>query len=567
MSMMNVNKNLAFDEEITPNLNKLVIENVNEGIMITNKHNQILYVNKKFEEITGYTYEEIAGKTPKTLQAGIQELSFYEKMKETVRTTGRWQGELWNRTKSGEIYLQSLTIIAVKDKEDHIQNFIGIFSNTLYSTVERRQKYLENFYDPLTSLPNQFLFEKHMDSVIKHANETNTTFALIYFRIKDYSSINETYGFNVGDILLKKVARRMQSYFPENSLVTRWSGTDFTCVLEKQKNKEEIVADLEKLIDKMSPTYYVSGKRIELDANFGISVYREDGDSLDTLIKKAQTAMLYAKEEDLQYEFYDPYMGDSEDMFIVEQELKEARSEEQFELYYQPLVSVESNKLIGFEALIRWKHPTKGIIPPVKFIPVAEQTKMIYEIGEFVFQKACEQLKKWRDAGQDDIKIMVNLSMNQFKSEDIVSTMQTVIEETGISANDIGIELTESSLIDDMEDATYKLNQLRALGFNIAVDDFGTGYSSLGYLIEFPINRIKIDRSFTRVLHTNKKVETIVAAIVKMAKTLNIEVVVEGVETDEQFKLIEQLNCDVVQGYLFDRPLPSEKVEQKWLFV
>src|SRR5699024_5078953 len=210
------------------------------------------------------------------------------------------------------------------------------------------------------------------------------------------------YCFNVGDILLKKVARRMQSYFPENSLLTRWSGTDFTCVLEKQQDKNEIVTNLEKLIHQISPTYYVSGKRIDLEANFGISVYKDDGNTLEVLIKKAQTAMLYAKEEGTLFEFYDTYMGESEDVFIIERDLHEAIEKEQFELYYQPLVKVETNKLIGFEALIRWNHPTKGIIPPVKFIPVAEQTKMIFKIGEFVFKKACEQLKKWREAGFDD---------------------------------------------------------------------------------------------------------------------------------------------------------------------
>lgn len=547
-------------------LANVAMNNVEEGIIITDQYNRIIYVNHKFETITGFSFTEVKGKTPKVLQSGIQDLSFYEKMKEVVRKTGKWRGELWNRKKNGNIYLQSLTIVAIKNNENTIENFVGILSDLLHSrSVER--KYLQHvtYYDPLTSFPNRFLFEKRVVSTIRRYEHSNNHFAIVYFQLENFTKINEQHGFLFGDILLKRTAERINNCMPDNSMVARWNGTEFACILEEIKDVQQIKDFLHHLADRIKDPTIENEIEVHLKASFGVSLYRKDGTTVSTLLSKANAAMALARKEQSTIQFYEPTMGKPKNFFIMELELKRAIKEEQFELFYQPLISVDTNELVGFEALIRWNHPTEGLISPLKFIPLAEQTGLIIDIGNIVFRQACEQLKEWKKQGFTDIKISVNLSMNQFRDRDLVENFIHILDETGVSPNDIGIELTESSLIDNMEATTLKLNQLKNIGFYIAVDDFGTGYSSLGYLIDFPINRIKIDRSFIKVMGKNKKIEAIVSAISTMAKTMDIEVVAEGIETKEQLALSQKLNCNVVQGYLFDKPLPIHEVEQKWL--
>ncbi len=566
MSTANLEEFNYPSDQVNSEMANIALNNIEQGIMITNKHNHIIYVNKKFEDITGYEFDEIKGKTPKKLQSGIQDLSFYENMKEVVIQTGYWQGELWNRTKSGDVFLQSMKIIAIKNEKKEIVNFIGIFSDILNNqSIKKEYMHHVTYYDMLTSLPNRFLFEKRVVASLKQANRSEKPFAIIYFQLENFTEINEKHGFLFGDILLKRTATRLSNITTENNLVTRWNGTEFAWIIESFTNSEEINEEITNLVKIISERILVNGIEINLEACFGVSIYPNDGETVSTLMSKANAAMNKARKEKTVIHFYEPNMGKPSHFFIMELELKRAIKEEQFELYYQPLISLQTNKLVGFEALIRWNHPTEGLISPIKFIPLAEQTGLIIEIGNLVFRKACMQLSEWKKKGFMDIKISVNLSMNQFKDQYLVENIMKIIEETGVLANDIGIELTESSLIDNMEETTLKLHQLKHLGFYIAVDDFGTGYSSLGYLIDFPINRIKIDRSFIKAMSHNQKIKAIVSAINTMAKTMEIEVVAEGIETKDQLKLVQHLNCNMVQGYLFDRPLAAHEAEQKWL--
>lgn len=566
MSVANLEDFNFPSDEISSEMANIALNNIQQGIMITNKHNQIIYVNQKFEDITGYTFNELKGKTPKKLQSGIQEFSFYEKMKKVVIQTGKWEGELWNRTKSGEVVLQSMTIIAIKNENNEIVNFIGVFSDILNNrTIQKEYLHHVTYYDLLTSLPNRFLFEKRVVASLKQSSQSKKPFAIIYFQLENFTEINQQHGFLFGDILLKRTATRLNNITSDTNLVTRWSGTEFAWIIENFNSLEVIKDEISKFADKIGERILVNGIEVNLEARFGVSIYPKDGETVSSLLSKANAAMNRARKDKSVIQFYEANMGKPSNFFIMELELKRAIKEEQFELYYQPLISVETNKLVGFEALIRWNHPTEGLISPVKFIPLAEQSGLIIEIGNLVFRKACIQLSDWKKRGFTDIKISVNLSMNQFKDQYLVENIMNIIEETGVSANDIGIELTESSLIDNMEETTLKLHQLKHLGFYIAVDDFGTGYSSLGYLIDFPINRIKIDRSFIKAMSHNQKIKAIVSAINTMAKTMEIEVVAEGIETKDQLKLVQKLNCNLVQGYLFDRPLSAHEAEQKWL--
>lgn len=547
------------------NLVNIAMNHIDDAIMLSNERNEIIYVNRKFEQITGYTLSEVKGKTPKDLQSGIQELSFYEQMKKEVIEHGKWQGELWNRRKNGEIYLQSLSIIAIKNKQGKIENFIGLISNLFQSkVVELSDSHNDTYYDSLTSLPKRSLFEKRLYSTMNIAIEQKKLFAVAFFQLNNFTSINETHGFLYGDILLKRIASRLVQNISQNKMITRWDGTTFAVVIEAIKNKEDVDACVTKISELISRPLLVGSKEVMIEANFGAAIYQKNGTEAADLLSKAHTAMKIAKKQQKKYYMYNEKLGKPQVFFIMEMELTRAIKQEEFELYYQPLIDVATRKLQGFEALIRWNHPTKGIIPPVKFIPLAEETGLIEAIGNFVLEKACRQQNEWKEKGYGDYKIYVNLSIEQFKNDMFLESTQKIINKTGVNPKFIGLELTESTLIDDMEETTFKLHELNAMNLHIAIDDFGTGYSSLGYLIDFPIQRLKIDRTFIKVIEKNKRIEAIVAAINTMAKSLDIEVVAEGIETERQFEIVEQLGCEIVQGYLFDPPLPTKDIELKW---
>lgn len=546
----------------------VVLNNIHKGIVYTNSRNEILYINNKFTEITGYTFEEVKGKTPKFMQSGIQGENFYDEMKSDIDKFGKWKGKLWNRTKYGDIYLQELEVFAFKDEEGKIENFIGFLSKLSgHEMLEYTDKQDADYYDPLTTLPNRILFEKRLHSTLQLLGNKAKNVTVIFFQVQNYHEINEKFGLLFGNILLKRVAKRMEKQIPINSMVSRWNGTTFACVLEGYRNRSDIEKIIVQYIKVLTSPFVINGISIELSVRFGINMYNsEQGDiSVSTLLKNAKRALVQAKKREQLYCFYDNTMGFHGHFIVMESEIVRAINEKEFILYYQPLLNAETSELKGFEALIRWNHPTEGLISPGNFIPLAEKTGLINDIGEFVFKEACEQQVRWRKAGFGDLLVSINLSMNQFKDDFLVEFVSRTLKETGANPNYISIELTESSFSDDVEDTILKLKQLRSLGISIAIDDFGTGYSSLGYLIDFPINTIKIDRSFIKVIEQNEKIEAIVKAINSMAKALNIEVVAEGIETKTQYNLVKQLQCNIVQGFLFDRPQQPEIVEKKWL--
>ena len=567
MSAMNLETYRFRSNNMDFELANVALNHINQAVMITDQRNRILYVNKKFEETTGYSFEEIRGKTPKALQSGIQELQFYENLKNSVKRTGRWQGEIWNRTKSGKVHLQYLSIIAVKDNEDKITNFIGILSDiTNKQNIDNETiQYFSSYFDAATGFPNRIIFEKRALSALKNTEKTGKPFVVLFFKLENYADIVDEKGSIFGEILLKRISTRILNHLPDSSIITRWNDVDFACIFEDSSDETEIKSFIHGLHRKITSSIIVNGIEINLKTSIGVSVHGKDGTSVSELLSKANAAMKHAQNEKQVYYFYEDHISLTDKLFVMEYELKRAIEQDQFELYFQPLINVDTKKLIGFEALVRWNHPTAGIISPIQFIPLAEQTGLIVSLGNLIFKKACNQLKEWRNKGFTDIKINVNLSMNQFKDDYLVRNIEKTLKETEVPPEKIAIELTESTFSDDKEETITKLHQLKTLGFCIAIDDFGTGYSSLGYILDFPVDSIKIDRSFIRVLNENKKIEAIVSAINTMANTMDISVVAEGIETEEQFKTVQQLKCNVAQGYLFDRPLSKEEVERKWL--
>lgn len=546
----------------------LVLNNTQKGIVFTNERNEIIYVNKTFTDITGYSFEEVKGKTPKVLQSGIQPSNFYEEMKREVLENGYWNGTLWNRTKNGEIYLQELEIYAFRNKEGKIENFLGIISKFSEEEMVKVSGSLDiEYYDPLTSLPNRLLFEKRLHSTLQLLKRIDTNAALIFFQVQNYHDINETYGLLFGDLLLKRLAKRLENNLPMNSMLARWNGTTFAYIMEGYRDQKDIEKVIEKFSKILTSTFVINGISLNISVKFGVAMHESSQEMIDvyTFLKMAKKALVQAKKRDVLYCFYDQSMEMNGHYVIIESDIIRAIKNKEFVLYYQPLLTTDSKELAGFEALIRWHHPTEGLITPGNFIPLAEKSGLINDIGEYVFREACEQQVRWRKSGYGDLLVSVNLSMNQFQDDSLVNYIARTLQETGANPNYISIELTESSFSEDVENTIIKLKQLSELGITIAIDDFGTGYSSLGYLIDFPIHTIKIDRTFIKVIEENEKIEAIVRAINSMAKALDIKVVAEGIETDTQFELVKQLECNIVQGFLFDRPQEPKIIEQKWL--
>lgn len=545
-----------------------ILKHTDRGIMLTNHKNEIIYVNDRFLHITGFSLDDVIGKTPKMMQSGVQEPNFYEEMKKHLLEKGYWQGELWNRTKNGEMYLQELTIYVFKNDAGEIEHFIGFMKQLTNEGQALPTEGLDHhLFDHLTRLPNRVLLDKRLKSTLNLRKYHDGKALFFFFRIENFRQINADYGILFGDILLKRIIERLQDLLPRNSMLSRWQGMTFACVIESD---EEVAVLKEQMVQRanlLTKPYRINDQKVQSKLHFGISICDQDQKlaSVSSLLSNTKKALKQAIAEDKLLCFFEEGQLSANSFVVTEAEISRAIQEEEFRLYYQPLISTESKNLIGFEALIRWIHPEKGIIPPNEFIPFAEKTGLIQEIGAFVFTEACKQQVKWKEQGASDIIITVNFSMNQFQDERLLHFIKETIEKTGADPQRLSIELTESSFSEDKEKTVLKLKAIEKLGLSIAIDDFGTGYSSLSHLIDFPIHSIKIDRTFIQALESNKKIEAIVKTIHLLAKTLNLTVVAEGVESDTQFELVKLLEAQVVQGFLFDRPQPVETIEAKWL--
>lgn len=558
-------KSIQFSEiPIQQRLIQKTLGHISEAVMYMDASHRIVYVNERFQQLTGLQFYDVSGKTPQELTKTKPEFSFYSHMLQTVEKHGYWQSEIWNQHENGQIYLQSVIMMTNKDDAGNIQQYIVVFSKDRDHQLYEKELTADaaSSYDTLTSLPNRLLFEKHVMHAIQQPG-TSTSLAVVFFQLERFADFNEKYGILFGNMVLKHLAARLNQHFYHRAIFSRWKGTEFASILKDVTNQQEIHASIEVIREKISAPMNIKGFDISLQAKFGVDLYTQ-GTSVSDFFSNAKAALQQAKKTEEPIVFYRKTMEKSEELFLMEAELRQAIKEKQFELYYQPLICTKDKTLLGFEGLIRWNHPTKGVVPPVAFIPFAEQIGLIGDIGRLVFEKACRQIADWESAGFDFGKIHVNISMNELHQSQIVEQFAAVLETTKINPDKIGIELTESSTSLNMEDTINKVKALEKLGLSIAIDDFGTGFSSFDYLIDFPIQRIKIDRSFMKALGNNKKISAIVMSIALMGETMGLEVVAEGIETEEQLQQARRLNCNVVQGYLFDRPLPKEVVEEKW---
>lgn len=457
--------------------------------------------------------------------------------------------------------LSSRVPISGKDELSRLE----IEFNSMMGALEKSQHKIRHqaYHDALTDLPNRFLFNDHLEQTLKNAEKNSTMAAVIFIDLDRFKQINDTLGHDVGDVLLQAASETLISCLSQHDSIARMGGDEFTFILSNMTDKEDILNVAKKVLNNLSTPFNIKGHELFVSASIGISVYPEDGSDSETLIKHADVAMYEAKNQGgNQYQLYETAMSErAYDKLMLENALHKALEREEFMIYYQPRLDLETGLIMGLEALIRWRHSEKGMISPQDFIPLSEETGLIIPLSEWIIRQACSQVKTWQSLGYFDLNISVNLSKVQFQQSDFVDKVKQILNETGLSPEHLELEITESMTMHDMEIAVQQLNELRELGIKVAIDDFGTGYSSLGYMKKLPVHTIKIDRSFVMNVPNDPVDSAIISSMIGMAHELNLNVVAEGVETEEQLHFLRKKKCQEVQGFLFSPPVPSTDIE------
>ncbi len=543
-----------------------VFEHNQEGIIITDAHARILRVNPAFEQITGFRAEECLGKPPSCLQSGLHDQGFYQKLWASLLATGQWRGEIWNRHKDGRIYPEWLAISAVRDAEGELTHYIGVFTDiTERKAQEERIAYLAH-HDALTGLPNRVLLHDRLNVALEQARERQERLAVLFIDLDMFKHINDTLGHIQGDQLLVQVAQRLQELTPTGDTVARMGGDEFVMLVCGDADAASRRAQA--ILSALIAPFEIAGRSIHITTSIGISLYPEDADHPDDLLRHADVALYQAKQGRNAFRFHTESMTrHAEERLRLEQALREAIDQEQFQLAYQPQLSLRDGRLIGAEALIRWPHPELGLIPPSRFIPLAEEVGVIHTLGVWVLSTACRQMQAWREThGVDwDWRVAVNLSIAQLENEHCIRIIQQALNDSGLPVEALELEVTESMMMTDNPTARGNLDRLRGLGIKIALDDFGTGYSNLGYLADMPIDVLKIDKRFTDTVTQAGKGDAVARLIIQMAEELGFATLAEGVERADQAEALTRLGCQYVQGYHFARPLPPEEIEARYL--
>jgi diguanylate cyclase (GGDEF)-like protein/PAS domain S-box-containing protein len=540
-----------------------VFEYSKEGIMVTDAKNKIISVNRSFIEITGYSAEDVIGQDPSILSSGLQTHEFYQRMWTIIAETGSWQGEVWDRRKNGEVYPEALTIICVKNINGTIINHLAIFSDISERKLAQERIQQLAHYDVLTGLPNRVLFNDRLEQAMISAQRNHSRISLLFLDIDRFKQINDTLGHSTGDQLLQNVGRRLLECVREQDTVSRQGGDEFIIVLaDADATGAELVA--EKILHAILQPYTIEQHDLRITASIGIAVYPDHAQDSENLIKYADVAMYQAKENGRNcYQHFDPSMNASSyERLKLETALRDALQRNELEVFYQPQVNLADGHIIGCEALVRWLHPTLGMLYPEKFIPLAEETGLIIPINHWVAEQAIKQCRAWRDIGFDALTMSINLSALQFRQHSLLQQIRDLLQQYNLPANVLDLELTESILMQGVERTLATLHELSAMGVIISIDDFGTGYSSLSYLKLFPIKQLKIDQSFVRDITTDTSDATMVRTIIVMARSLKLHVIAEGVETAEQAAFLAQCGCERAQGYYYSRPIPAAEFEQ-----
>ena len=557
---------LRKNHEAILRLGAVVFTSTREGVVVTDFNENILLVNPAFERITGYDEASMLGKTMRVVQSGRHEREFYQAMWRGIQENGYYCGEIWNKRKNGEIYPQLATISAVFGSAGEITNYIGVFSDIARLKQSETSLEFAAHHDPLTHFPNRLLLRLRIEDAIERARRDRTIVAVLVLDLDRFKTVNESLGPSAGDQLLVDVAARWSNMLRASDTLARIGGDEFVVLLEDVSEPQAAGEVAQKLIEATgTPFILPGGREAFVGLSVGVSLFPINGEDTEALIQHAGSALEVAKQSGgSRVSFYiDAMTREASCRLELEAGLRRGLERDEFVLQFQPLISLADGKIVGVEALTRWRSPS-GLIPPDQFISLAEETGIIVPLGEWVLRKACGSMKAWRNAGVDIGVIAVNLSPIQLDRPDICRRIQSILEETGLPPNCLEIEITESALLEQRGDPEGKLAALKALGLRLSIDDFGAGHSSLYYLKRFPIDKLKLDRSFITDIPADPTSMEIAAAIVRLAQLLKVDALAEGVETEQQAAFLKACGCKLAQGYLFDKPLFESELLAKY---
>ncbi|CAH2031866.1 bifunctional diguanylate cyclase/phosphodiesterase [Trichlorobacter ammonificans] len=537
------------------------IENSASAVMITDKNGTIEYVNRKFCQLTGYGIDEAVGQNPRILKSEATPREVFDNLWRTILSGSEWRGELLNRRKNGELYWSIASISPLRDDQGEITHFIANVEDindrkNAEATIEHLA-----YYDPLTDLPNRRMLQDRLEIALKRSRRQGSGMALLYLDLDGFKHVNDNLGHPAGDRLLKEMATRYTSLLRDDDLVCRMGGDEFAVILHDVHHDEDAVVVAHRLLEQTAQPVQLDDSEVVVTASIGIALFPKNGDDTRTLEKNADIALYHAKGEGKNtFSFFDEELNSaSRNRIALEQRLRQVLEKNELLVLYQPKISLATGKVTGVEALVRWNSPEFGMVSPLRFIPLAEETRMIIPIGEWVLETACRQQVLWQEQGLS-LTMAVNLSSVQFKSPTLIERITAILDKTGMLAEQLELELTESALVEKPNEATWILEQLRSLGCGIAIDDFGTGYSSLAYLKNFPVTVLKIDRTFVRDLAHDSGDRAIAQSVVALANNLDMQTVAEGVEQQEQLAILRELGCAFVQGFIYSRPVPADEL-------
>ncbi len=542
-----------------------VFENSNEGIVITDRNEQIMMVNPAFTKVTGFTLQEARGQTPRILKSHRHADTFYAGMWHELQTARLWRGEIWNRRKTGEIYPELLSISSIVDTKGQITHYIAVFTDiSALKEKESRLDYLA-YHDPLTELGNRRMYETRHAIAIERAQRNSSCCALLLLDLDRFKDVNDNFGHPAGDELLVQTARRLAGRLRGSDSVSRMGGDEFAVLLEDLRDPQDAAWVAADLIDLLQQPYQLAkvDREVKIGVSIGIALYPDHANTEQELLQQADAALYQAKEKGRnRFKFFSLELTQAaRAQMDLEAQLRHAHSNNELIAVYQPQLELASGRMVGAEVLMRWQHPTHGMIMPDQFIPLAEKTGLIVEMGAWILRESCRQGIIWQQSGLSPIKLSVNLSPHQLRTDDITETVATILEETGFPAALLYLEVTESALMEHASESFSLLHRLNLLGVQLSLDDFGTGYSSLARIKQLPLHMLKIDRSFIRDIPEDKTDQAITATIIAMSKTLGLKVTAEGVETEEQLAFLINHNCDYYQGYLASKPLTADMFE------
>ncbi len=544
-------------------LSSLILQNSGEGLVVTDETNRIVAINPAFSRITGYGFEEVKGQDPRMFKSGRHDAAYFQAMWHDLLTQGQWQGEIWDRRKNGEIYAKWLTINTVRNEDGSVHRYVALFSDITEKKQSEELIWTQANFDTLTGLPNRNMFRDRLSQAMKKTARSRLPLALLLIDLDKFKDVNDTLGHDVGDTLLQETARRIRDCVRESDTVARLGGDEFAVIVSELGDSGALETVSRKIIDQLAKPYPLGNEVAFVSASIGIALYPNDAADIDTLVKNADQAMYAAKNQGRnRYSYFTLSLHETAQRRMrLTNDLRSALVERQFRVLYQPIVEMATGRIRKAEALLRWQHPVRGLLSPLEFIPLAEETGLILDIGNWAFGEAARQVSRWRKRLDPEFQVSVNRSPVQFHDQAHNFACLGVLEALGLPGRSIIFEITERLLLDAEPGVSDILLRFRDAEIQVAIDDFGTGYSSLSYLRKFDVDYLKIDRSFVEHLETDADNVTLCEAIIVMAHKLGLGVIAEGVETPAQRDILAEAGCDYAQGFLFAQPIPPEAFE------